>query len=115
MAFCMLSKLLAVKISGAWRLVMSSVLLDGEGCVSGGRSERSRDMLGEWRLLGDGVCGFVGGVEISMAIVAVCCFAMSSLCLAAEESVVVWVDRCNRDVGSSSSLSIALGPSTINS
>jgi len=78
---------------------MSSVLLGGDGWVSGGRSERSRDMLGEWRLFGEGVCGFVGGVEISMAIFTVCRFAMLSVYGAFEDSVVLCFACWSEDVG----------------
>lgn len=54
-----------VKISRDWRLVIKRVLLGGVGVERGGRSEKSRDMFGEWRLVGDAL----GGVEISMAMV----------------------------------------------
>lgn len=44
-ALWILSRFAAVKISGACKLVMRSVLLGGEGWMSGGRSVRSRDRL----------------------------------------------------------------------
>jgi len=59
------SRTVEVKISRDWRLVIRRVLLGGVGCERGGRSERSRDMFGEWRLEGEAV----GGVEMSMAMV----------------------------------------------
>lgn len=68
MACCMLVKVGEAKISGAWRLVIRSVLLGGDGWVSGGRSERSMLMLCEWRLDPGGVeCADEGGEEISIA------------------------------------------------
>ena len=70
MARWMLSKLADVKISGAWRLVMSRVLLGGDGWLRGGRSVRSIERFGERRF--DGDCAFDdGGVETSIAIVAI--------------------------------------------
>lgn len=68
----MLSRFAAWKISGACRFVIRSVLVGGEGCMSGGRSDRSMDMLGEWRreLRGDASAAVVGGVDISIARVA---------------------------------------------
>lgn len=39
----------------------------GEGCVSGGRSERSSERFGEWRRVGE--VAPVGGVDISIAMV----------------------------------------------
>ena len=63
----MLSRFAAVKISGAWRLVTRSVLLGGVGWESGGRSERSMERFGEWRLVGDGEAAEdCGGVEMSI-------------------------------------------------
>ena len=68
-----------MKISGAVRLVIRRVLLGGVGWLRGGRSERSRERLGEWRLrevgLGEWVLE-VGGVETSIAIVAMCCVVL---------------------------------------
>ena len=46
-ALWMLSRLAAVKISGASKFVTKSVLLGGVGWLSGGRSDRSSDKLGE--------------------------------------------------------------------
>ena len=66
-----------MKISGAVRLVIRRVLLGGVGWLRGGRSERSRERFREWRLLlrevglGEWVVE-VGGVETSIAIVALC-------------------------------------------
>ena len=72
MARWMLSRFAAVKISGACKLVMRSVLLGGEGCESGGKSERSIERFGEWRFDLDGGDGEWllddGGVETSIAI-----------------------------------------------
>jgi len=60
MAVEMDSRTAEVKISRDWRFVIKRVLLGGVGCERGGRSERSSDMLGEWRLV-------VGGVGMCMA------------------------------------------------
>jgi len=68
MAVEMDSRTAEVKISRDWRLVIRRVLLGGVGCERGGRSERSSDMLGEWRLV-------VGGV--GMCIAMLCCFVLS--------------------------------------
>lgn len=66
----MLSRFAAWKISRLCRLVIKSVLLGGEGVTSGGRSDRSMLRFGDWRRdLGE----VAGGVEISMAIVAIWC------------------------------------------
>lgn len=63
-----------MKISGACRFVMRRVLLGCAGSMSGGRSERSRDMFGERDFLEPG-CGEesldIGGVEMSIATVAI--------------------------------------------
>jgi hypothetical protein len=61
----MLCRFDAVKISGACRFVMRRVLLGGDGCTSGGRSERSMLMLCEWRLEGE-LIEECGGVDISI-------------------------------------------------
>lgn len=62
------SRFAAVKISGALRLVMRSVLLGGAGLLRAGRSERSRERFGECRLFGPIDLGDepvdVGGVGI---------------------------------------------------
>ena len=67
------SRLEEVKISGAWRLVMRRVLLGGEGWLKAGRSERSRERLGERRLapVGGEADVEVGGVDRSIAIVVI--------------------------------------------
>lgn len=73
MAREMLSRLAEANISGAWRLVMRSVLLGGEGWLKGGRSVRSRERFGDCRFrpLGEGEAGLDdGGVETSIAVVA---------------------------------------------
>jgi hypothetical protein len=71
----MLSKFAAVKISGACRLVMSRVLLGGDGWESAGKSDKSMERLGEWRFdleVGDGEWLLDdGGVETSIAIAAI--------------------------------------------
>jgi hypothetical protein len=64
MALEMDSRTEEVKISREARPVIRRVLLGGVGVERGGRSEKSRDMFGEWRFEGD----VVGGVEMSMAI-----------------------------------------------
>lgn len=68
MACWMLSKLAAVKISGACRLVMIRVLLGGVGCDSCGRSVRSMERLGDRRLLDD--AGETGGEDICIVMAA---------------------------------------------
>ncbi len=74
MARCIDSRLAAVKISGACKLVMRRVLLGCAGWESGGRSERSRDILGDRDFRGPdlGDESFdTGGVEMSIATVAI--------------------------------------------
>ena len=75
MAWLIDSRFAAVNISGACRLVMRSVLLGGVGWLSGGRSDRSRERLGECERLrfeardGEEVLD-CGGVETSIAVAA---------------------------------------------
>lgn len=68
-AWVMLSRFAAVKISGALRLVMRRVLLGGVGCESAGKSERSMERFGERRREGD--VG-EGAGDICMMAVAMC-------------------------------------------
>lgn len=67
----MLSRFDDANISGASRLVIKSVLLGGVGWLRGGRSVRSIERFGEWRLR-DGDAPFDdGGVDTSIAVAAI--------------------------------------------
>lgn len=65
-----------MKISRDWRLVIMRVFVGGEGELRAGRSLRSRDMEGEWRRL----LRVVGGLEMSMAMVAMCAVILWLCC-----------------------------------
>jgi hypothetical protein len=61
------SRTAEVKISRDWRLVIRRVLLGGVGVERGGRSEKSSDMFGEWRL----VVGGVGMCVVAMVLLVI--------------------------------------------
>lgn len=62
-------RVLAVKISGAWRLVTRRVLDGGEGCIKGGRVDRSMERPGLVRRRREGGCWAgeaAGGADMSI-------------------------------------------------